>query len=170
MMLNDVVMPKLEHYPSEAGWDIVKACNIFRAYRGLASVTPEEFWSKFDHRFWASLYMYPRAVGFISALIELVGVENICLVTSPTLNSECASGKMLWIQKYLPTFGKQFLIGPSKRFLANSNTILIDDNDTNCESFVKAGGRAILFPRPWNTAEYNEFPYNYVLLKLKAML
>jgi len=30
--------------------------------------------------------------------------------------------------------------------------LLIDDNAKNCEKWEKAGGKAVLVPRPWNYA------------------
>lgn len=34
--------------------------------------------------------------------------------------------------------------------MAKSGAILIDDYDVNVSKFIQNGGRAILFPQPWN--------------------
>ena len=38
-------------------------------------------------------------------------------------------------------------------FYVPRSTILIDDNASTCDAWVTAGGRAILFDRPWNRGE-----------------
>jgi hypothetical protein len=41
-------------------------------------------------------------------------------------------------------------MGSPKFLCAKPDNILIDDSDKNCNSFIKAGGKAILVPQPWN--------------------
>jgi hypothetical protein len=113
-------------------------------------LSPAQFWDGQDDEFWSTLPMYDYSKGFISKLESVVGKENICLLTSPTLTS--AGGTQQWIRNCLPDYfdSKQYLIGPAKYMVAGPGKLLIDDNDGHFEEFVKHGGDAILFPQPWN--------------------
>jgi len=66
-------------------------------------------------------------------------------------NPESYTGKALWVQKHLPEYSKRLIVTPvPKSEFAHRDILLIDDKDENVEGFVKAGGNAILVPRPWN--------------------
>ena len=79
------------------------------------------------------------------------GLGNIYLVTLSMPNLEAWSGKAAWVNKHLSFYNTRLIITTaSKLLLAGPNTLLIDDRDKNVEEFRKAGGQAILVPRPWN--------------------
>lgn len=157
-VLADFIRPAFAHlgvclreervYPSEAGWDCVKAFNM------LAStlISSDDFWNSFNrHDFWASLPVYDYACPLLEYLGEAVGRSNVMLATSATLSPASVSGKMEWIQKNLPTWiRRQYFIGSKKHFLAAPRRVLIDDSLDNCKAFKQHGGNAILVPRPWN--------------------
>jgi len=116
----------------------------------LMGLSGNEFWSRFDHDFWAGVSFTPDGQDIRIAVEEAVGAENVCLLTSPTLSPEAASGKMEWIQNNLPDYSRRFLIGSAKQFCASRDSLLIDDADRNVKVFSDAGGNVILVPRPWN--------------------
>ena len=111
-------------------------------------VTPRDFWA-LGHAFWANLHPTRECKPLIDAL---EGCETY-LLTSPTLEPECASGKMAWIKYHLPQFMRKVIITPQKHLLANSNSVLIDDSDANCQKFISHGGIAICLSRPWNNSK-----------------
>ena len=165
--LHGVNITDLSSYPQDAGWDVVKACNKLR--KGLPPLSSRQFWDGLDLNFWETLPMFPGAGEFVVSLIKMCGVENICIATSATLNPQCAAGKVHWIQENLPELDRQYFIGPNKAFLANENTVLIDDRLKNCEDFSRKG-RAILVARPWNPLGYLEDVYTPTLESLKWIL
>lgn len=83
--------------------------------------------------------------GFCQSLGE------VYLLTSPSADDSSFIGKRKWIRKH---FGQQglskTLIASCKEACAYDGSVLIDDYDTNYEKFKAGGGRAILFPQPWN--------------------
>ena len=78
--------------------------------------------------------------------------NSLNLLTTPMKNINSTVGKLTWIQQHLgENRRKQALItGAKKEIFAGPDTLLIDDWDRNVEEFRKAGGQAILVPRPWN--------------------
>lgn len=116
--------------------------------------TEDSFWKKISKGkslFWEQLEEYPWSVNLITA----------CNITAPTIILTAPSkhrlckeyssiGKMRWMSnRWGPEFDDYYL-GTKKEFCASPDSVLIDDNDKNCERFQQAGGRAILFPQPWN--------------------
>ena len=105
----------------------------------------------------------------ISSLQFHPAYEKILILTSPicglnipreaTIN--CLAGKFDWIKENLSQyFLRQFSMSPVKDFCAMENSLLIDDSDENVNKFERAGGQAILMPRPWNSAHgHNPIPY-----------
>jgi hypothetical protein len=116
-----------------------------------------ELWGPLGYEFWANLKPYPWAHELIGLLAEKVGMERICILTSPITTDGCLDGKIHYIRKNFPEFSRRFLIGPAKEFCAGPGHALIDDHEGNTEPFVEAGGQAFLFPAPYN-ANFKEHP------------
>jgi 5'(3')-deoxyribonucleotidase len=120
----------------------VKNWSFFKDW-GMSS---EDFWGKIDKdtTFWESLEPYP----WMGELVSLL--PNFTLSTSPSFSPYCYYGKRKWVQKYFGYDFSNLMIGAQKELMAQSNRILIDDSEKNCERFISAGGHAILFPQEWN--------------------
>ncbi len=132
-----------DKYPYELGdWDTLPP--------STATMTGRMFWDSLDEDFWADMPPMPGARELLTILEETFGKDNIYLLTAPTLSPQCLSGKVRWIQRYMPEYDRRYLIGPSKGLCANPHTLLIDDADHNVKSFRAMGGQAILIPRKWN--------------------
>lgn len=114
----------------------------------LLGVSESEMWDAINERdFWASLDAYPWAHDFVS-YCERFGA--VYFATAPSLHWSSPAGKHLWIEKHFPRFLRRYVIGAPKFLLANTNAVLIDDNEKNCREFRKEGRECFLFPRPWN--------------------
>jgi hypothetical protein len=109
------------------------------------------FWSTLDEFFWSELT--PTTDGFqILSLVESVfGAERVCILSSPPRDPAALAGKCRWIQRHLPRYDRQFLIGPCKHMVAGHDAVLVDDSDDNIHRFRRAGGTGVLVPRPWNS-------------------
>jgi len=106
-------------------------------------------WCTID--FWANLEWTPDGHDILRLVTSVFKPEQIYLLTTPMPNPESYTGKALWVQKYLPEYSKRLIVTPvPKSEFAHRDILLIDDRDENIEGFVKAGGNAILVPRPWN--------------------
>lgn len=117
----------------------------------LWGMTSKEFWFPADSlEFWAGLSPTPEAFPLVSLCQSLVGRHNIAILTSPSSSVQCIPGKRQWIDRYFPQYASRMIFGSAKQFLAAPHRILIDDRDSNVDSFIMAGGPAILLPRLWN--------------------
>ncbi len=142
-----------QKYSPEWGFDIVKAANKLHPWRtGKQAFTPERFWGFIDRSVWMDTPESTEFKRLLSACEQLVGRENICILTTPTEDPDCLAGKLEWIHNHFPPWmHRQYLMGPQKRLLAKPEALLIDDSDANVNAFERAGGRTILVPRPWNS-------------------
>lgn len=125
-------------------WDFVKTLMM----------SEEEFWKGMEEDFWAGLDPYPEAMKVIDYLKARCGIDNLCLLTSPSYNEGSPTGKLRWIKKHLPEFYRRVLIGPRKEFCAHKDSVLIDDGSHNIESFDSHSGYGILYPRMWNKLHF----------------
>jgi len=133
--------PKIYDKPESLGnWDIV----------ALSGMEPANFWEKMGYDFWLNLPWTKDGQEILNFALAQFGFENICLLTSPCTTEGCMEGKLAWIKKHIPEFGRRYLIGPSKEFCVNPDHYLFDDRDENIEKFVEHGGKGVLVPRPWN--------------------
>ncbi len=114
----------------------------------LLGMDEKEFWKPLGAEFWANLEPTPDCQEILEIVENYFGKENVCLLTSPAPNDECPTGKMRYIRKNLPDYSRRYLMGPAKEFCANKKHWLIDDRDSNVDSFH--GGQVCLVPRPWN--------------------
>ena len=119
-------------------------------YREDFGMSCEEFWNDKDDKFWRELDFTRESVGIFRCLGERDLLDRVCLLSQPQRNA--FQGKVDWIRKNLRQMysHNQFLLGFAKHWCAHPQSLLIDDNEKNCESFAKAGGSSFLVPRPWN--------------------
>ena len=106
-----------------------------------------------DFDFWVNL---PWTIDGRDILQSVIGtfdpvVTEIVLLTTPMPHIMSASGKMAWIDRYLPAYSRRAVVcSAPKAVMAHPESLLIDDNQGNCTAWIAAGGRAILVPRNWN--------------------
>lgn len=108
-------------------------------------------WTRIDacgENFWATLRQYSWAKDLYEGCKK---IDDTYFLTSPSTDPACLSGKMKWICAFTESRDfRNFLIGPAKNLCAKPSNILVDDCDYNVDNFREAGGKAILFPQPWN--------------------
>jgi len=122
-------------------WDISKVLGI----------TQEEFWKKIKgFEFWKNLKEYPY---FRRLLGDLKNLGEVIFLTSCSQDSDCAKGKIEWMQDRFGKEFKDYILTKHKYFCANKNSILIDDSDDNITEFKNHGGHGILVPQKWNSAK-----------------
>lgn len=148
------------------------ACG-FDMYEGLG-LSVQEFWAEIDAKgesFWSDMELYPWAKALLKSIRQICG-DNFYFCSTPSWAAQSSSGKILALQKNFPLHSRRFVLTPHKHLLANSETVLIDDSDTNVQNFTAAGGEAILFPQPWNLTKVTlggTSRLNYTLSKLKQL-
>ena len=116
----------------------------------LTKTTNNEFWGKIKTPvFWENLDFYQEAEDFI---MELKNYGKVVFLSNPAYG--CAGYRQNWIQNNLPDFffKGHYILTSAKWACAHAGTVLIDDSDSNYESFYRAGGHAIIYPQPWNMA------------------
>lgn len=138
-----------EIYPTHHGYNIVDVANELL---GFERFDVPAFWNMIPRTFWATCPISEEFNWLLDSCVQLVGQENVCLLTGPTKDPDCLAGKLDWITKNCPPWlHRQYLIGPCKQFCAHPDALLIDDSDANVNVFREWGGHALLVPRPWNT-------------------
>lgn len=112
----------------------------------------EDINAKCSAHFWEHLPWTHDGLEIFEIIRSKFRPEQIYILTNPVIgDAGTATGKILWIEKYLPGFIKRIIITQApKGLLAKPDTLLIDDNDSYIDGFREAGGKALLVPRPWN--------------------
>lgn len=130
---------------SVVGWD-------FHYDWGLSQ---DEFWAKINDqgvKFWSELSNYPWTK-------EMLTIARNCdkdyrIITTPSRDMSSQVGKINWLAKRDINRDIVFTRKPKSAYCRGRNDVLIDDSDINVQNWVEAGGRAILFPQPWNSASH----------------
>lgn len=118
--------------------------------------------------FWQNLKPLP----WFSHLIDTVSFySDFSIATRPSRDPISATGKMQWMYKHLSGDNnkefRRFAIIEDKFRLAKTGTILIDDDEEQCNNFTEHGGLGILFPRIWNANyRHSSFAVEYVRNKI----
>lgn len=104
-----------------------------------------------NKKFWENLEWMHDGHDILREVVKYFKPKQVYILTAPMPNEESYAGKQAWIKENLPEYCEQTIITRTPKYLlAKSETLLIDDKDSNVEEFVTAGGDAILVPRPWN--------------------
>lgn len=141
-------------YPTE--WKI--------PYKKLGT-TFDEFWYQMDNAaFWRDL-PWTEDGKRIQALVEPFKPTILTASFLP----KASAGKTEWLTREYPDTMKEgqrrVLIAnghEAKASVAGPGKILIDDKNENIDEWEKAGGKGILYPRPWNRLAGNPFPIEYL--------
>lgn len=123
----------------------------------MIDIYGSRFYDPMGKAFWANLPLTKYAKRIVTILEDYYGSDNICILTSPVRTDGCIDGKMDWIRRHFPQYGRRFLIGPVKDFCASPDSILFDDYAENTANFRAAGGNAFLVPAS-NNYKYLEHP------------
>lgn len=114
------------------------------------NLSAAQFWQPINaagSRFWYSLKPLPWLADLFALADSITETLNEWhIVTSPSWDESCYSGKVAWLKT---TFGKsfdRFHLTSYKEMFAKEGTLLIDDREENCEAFTAAGGQAVVFP------------------------
>lgn len=109
--------------------------------------------SKFcNYDFWATLPWTIDGREILKVVWERFRPNETMMLTRPMNNDESYSGKAQWVLRNMPELRYRLVPThvPKEEFAGDFNHLLIDDSQSNVERFIKAGGSAILVPRPWN--------------------
>jgi 5'(3')-deoxyribonucleotidase len=120
----------------------------------VLGMTENQFWLPIDlsMAFWSTIPACPWFADLV-ALLDDTGIPWT-VATSPSFCPQSAAGKLQWLQRHFCRDFRAYMMGPHKPLLALPDTVLIDDCDRNVDAFREAGGRAILFPQPWNKLHF----------------
>jgi 5'(3')-deoxyribonucleotidase len=112
-------------------------------------ISVNDFWKAIEEvpDFWLNLPMMPWGRELYDHLSHL---GEVTIVTSPSMDPNCAIQKLQWLRNNLNVTPDKVFIG-SRKYLMAGNGILIDDYYKNIISFRDNGGEAILVPSTWNT-------------------
>ena len=121
-------------------------------------MTLEEFWEPLEHHeFWSRLK--PLDDGMAMFQHAFMSDDTTCyILTSPWSCCGCYSGKFEWFMRWIhPSLTPQrFLPVHDKHSYAGSQSILVDDNETNCKHWKKFGGHSFLVGRKRNRRHFME--------------
>ncbi len=96
---------------------------------------------------WADMAPFSWFQTFFAALEEIAPVYYL---SSPEYGPGCVAGKVQWIEKHHGRAFDRYILTTHKTLLARPGAVLIDDTQKNVDTFISAGGNAILFKQPWN--------------------
>lgn len=131
----------------------------------------EQWESELDNfKFWADMKPTVDAKDLMKLLKTYFYAEQIYIITSAQQTPCAISGCTSWYKKYLPSFKDRIIYAKDKSLFAKPNHILIDDFQKEYSNFSKAGGWAILFPRPWNMYKMTVHPLAKVQVELELIL
>lgn len=114
-------------------------------------MTAKEFWAPMGREgYWLGMQKLKDADALVDVLSQYFGLDNICILSSPSLSPYCVPEKRQWLKQHFPMLANNVLFGSAKQFLAGPGRYLVDDYDKNIDKFVKFGGTGITYPQMWN--------------------
>lgn len=107
------------------------------------------FWKSIPEEVWSDCPP-SQELHWLPAYCEsLVGKDNVAILTTPSSNPNSLSGKLKWVEKFIPSMKRRLLIGKPKHLCVHGASLLIDDRNEVTATCTK--GHTLLVPQPWNT-------------------
>lgn len=106
-----------------------------------------------DADFWANLPWMPDGAKILHSVLTRFRPEETMVLTKPMDHDDSYTGKARWITEHMPALRRRLVPTHISKaeFAFDWNCLLIDDSEENYNDFTRAGGAAILVPRPYNT-------------------
>jgi len=122
----------------------------------LANTSYKEASEHCDAAFWANLPWMVDGKEILQVMWDRFRPEDVRLLTKPMDNDGSYTGKAKWVTDNVPELRHRIVPThiPKEEFAHGFHDLLIDDNSDNVYRWSKAGGAAILVPRPWNHLDY----------------
>jgi 5'(3')-deoxyribonucleotidase len=101
---------------------------------------------------WSTAAETDFAADLVRLCTDLVGIENLFILTSPGSYVCAGTGKMEWMNRHFPELTKNMIVTRHK-YLIRGPGILIDDKQETVDSINsdnKTSLKAGLCPQPWN--------------------
>lgn len=117
----------------------------------VLGLTKGQFFAALDKAgedFWANLLPYPYARDFYDHCVDIAPTY---ILSSPTYDASSLSGKIRWLHNMFGREFRNYILTSKKEMCARDCHILIDDHIINVERFREHGGKAILWPTPFNS-------------------
>lgn len=132
---------KKEEVITRCNWDLEK----------LWDMDQKTWWNAIDKNpnFWLEIEPFEWAREMYWRLHEYA--DEVGISTAPPMNEVSVSQKCTWLKKHIGVQQSDIMVGKKKYWMANPDTLLIDDAPHNVERFENAGGNTILVPSDWNT-------------------
>lgn len=100
-------------------------------------MTHEECWGLLPQDFWNKIPIFYWAYELINLCEEMAGRKNVYILTKHIPTTDCVSGKVDWINKYLPQYSDRFIMCRNKYSIVDERSVLIDDSEENELEFLK---------------------------------
>lgn len=136
------------HFPGYDAWPWGRVFDIFPLI-GTNWAEASKFCTA---AFWANLPWMPDGRDILAEVWKRFRPAETMMLTKPMDHDDSYTGKAQWVTKHMPELRRRLVpthIAKSE-FAYDFNCLLIDDSEENYDAFVKAGGAAILVPRPYN--------------------
>jgi hypothetical protein len=151
---------EVDWYPTEWAID----------YQKVFGRSKEMFWWDLDNRhFWSGLPWTKDGKRIVSILEPFKPVIlSACCVPAAFL------GKHEWLLEHYNDAVDEgrflFTTTDGKINVVHDGAIIIDDREATCELWEHHGGKAILYPRPWNSMRDVKYPLEYLMSELMRKL
>ena len=122
-------------------WNIMTRCGMSpKDFEAMTSTEElyDEF-KKYGEKFWSTMQWKKDG----RLLYNYLKKYRPIILTKSIGTKECEEGKEQWVRNNLQA-RTEILFADKKEVWADSDSILIDDNQINCNKFVIAGGNAII--------------------------
>lgn len=149
------------HFP---GYDKWPWGHVFDIFPLIGSNWAEA--SKFcDAEFWAKLPWMADGKEIRDEIWKRLDPCHTMMLTKPMDNDDSYTGKAQWVTEHMPELRRRLVPThiTKAEFAYDFNQLLIDDSQENVENFIRAGGAAILVPRPYNDNDGVFYDGNTVL-------
>lgn len=105
-----------------------------------------------DSDFWANLTWMEDGRDILAEVWKRFRPSECMMLTNPMNHDDSYTGKARWVTYNIPELRRRLVPTHISKaeFAFDFNCLLIDDSQENVEAFIKAGGAAILVPRPYN--------------------
>lgn len=119
----------------------------------ILGISVQQFWEKINATplFWVDLAPHSWGLGVMTLAHEIA--DKVIILSHAGGHPDAHYGKRVWAQRHILTHFQdvKLCLVEDKWLLSRPGRLLIDDKEENVRDWRAMGGRAVLFPQPWNS-------------------